>query len=94
MTEPMIESAFVIPAETSFEAALRELDARVRELETESLPLAEALKAFQHSQALIQHCESQLMAAETQLVKVLQQNPNTAHWELQPFESEPTGAHS
>lgn len=76
-----------IPANKSFEEALRDLDALVRELESEALPLSEALNAFQQSQALIQHCEKTLATAETQLVKVLQHNPATADWELQPFDT-------
>ena len=51
----------------SFEAALAELEAIVREMETGKLPLEQSLAAFERGTALLRHCQEALGAAEQKL---------------------------
>jgi len=60
-----------------FEESLSELEKLVGRLESEEIPLAEAIAAFEKGQSLIKACEEQLQAAE-QVVKQLLQTPETA----------------
>ncbi|MGE3726124.1 MAG: exodeoxyribonuclease VII small subunit [Candidatus Sericytochromatia bacterium] len=60
-----------------FEESLSELEKLVGRLESEEIPLAEAIAAFEKGQSLIKACEEQLQAAE-QVVKQLLQAPETA----------------
>ena len=54
-------------APLSFEAALAELEAIVREMEAGKLPLEQALAAFERGTALLKHCQDELNAAEQKL---------------------------
>ncbi len=51
----------------SFEAALAELEAIVREMEAGQLPLEQSLAAFERGTALLKHCQAALGAAEQKL---------------------------
>ncbi len=51
----------------SFEAALAELEAIVREMEAGQLPLEQSLTAFERGAALLKHCQEALAAAEQKL---------------------------
>lgn len=53
----------------NFETAIEALEDIVSELESENLPLEEALKAYTRSQELIQTCQSQLQKAEAQIAQ-------------------------
>ncbi|MBT9544569.1 MAG: exodeoxyribonuclease VII small subunit [Candidatus Sericytochromatia bacterium] len=55
-----------------FEESLSELEKLVGRLESEEIPLAEAIAAFEKGQNLIKACEGQLQEAE-QVVKQLLQ---------------------
>ncbi len=55
-----------------FEESLNELEKLVGRLESEEIPLAEAIAAFEKGQNLIKACEGQLQEAE-QVVKQLLQ---------------------
>lgn len=55
-----------------FEESLGELETLVNRLESEEIPLADAIAAFEKGQSLIKACEAQLQAAE-QVVKQLLQ---------------------
>jgi exodeoxyribonuclease VII small subunit len=50
--------------ELGFEAALDELEKRVRKLEGGELPLEDALALYEEGVALAQRCQDQLEAAE------------------------------
>jgi exodeoxyribonuclease VII small subunit len=51
----------------SFEAALAELEAIVREMEAGQLPLEQSLTAFARGATLLKHCQEALTAAEQKL---------------------------
>ena len=60
--------------DTSFEAALAQLEARVRTLEGGEVPLEQALTLFEEGVALARTCHEQLEAAE-QRVAALSRGP-------------------
>ena len=51
----------------SFESAVSELEAIVNQMETNQLPLQDALNAFKHGTALLQQCQKTLADAEQQV---------------------------
>jgi exodeoxyribonuclease VII small subunit len=53
--------------EISFESAVRELEAIVNQMETNQLPLQDALNAFKHGTALLQQCQKTLADVEQQV---------------------------
>ncbi|WP_333845317.1 exodeoxyribonuclease VII small subunit [Limnohabitans sp.] len=54
----------------SYEAALKELEGLVQEMESGQLPLADLLSGYQRGAELLSHCRGQLDAVEQQ-IKVL-----------------------
>ena len=54
----------------SYEAALKELEGLVQQLESGQLPLADLLSGYQRGAELLSHCRAQLDAVEQQ-IKVL-----------------------
>lgn len=59
------------PVETlSFEAALAELEAIVRDLETGKAGLEESIRAYERGNALKAHCESRLREAREKIEKI------------------------
>jgi exodeoxyribonuclease VII small subunit len=68
-------------APKTFEAAVSELENIVRQMETGSLPLEQALEQYRRGVALIRHCQEKLDAAEQQ-IKILEGNT------LVPFRSD------
>ncbi|MDR2015845.1 MAG: exodeoxyribonuclease VII small subunit [Azoarcus sp.] len=61
------------PAPKTFEAAVSELETIVRQMETGSLPLEQALEQYQRGVALLRHCQDKLDAAEQQ-IRILEGN--------------------
>ena len=53
--------------EPSFEAGLADLEAVVKELETEGLPLERAIQIFEKGVALSDRCRKQLEEAESKI---------------------------
>jgi len=51
----------------SFESAVTELEAIVNQMETNQLPLQDALNAFKHGAALLQQCQKTLADVEQQV---------------------------
>lgn len=51
----------------SFEDAVRELELLVSQMESNQLPLQEALAAFRRGSALLQHCQKTLTDVEQQI---------------------------
>ncbi|MCL2161023.1 MAG: exodeoxyribonuclease VII small subunit [Betaproteobacteria bacterium] len=51
----------------TFEAAVSELETIVRQMETGSLPLEQALEQYQRGVVLLRHCQDRLDAAEQQI---------------------------
>ena len=51
----------------SFESAVSELEAIVNQMETNQLPLQDALNAFKHGTALLQQCQKKLADVEQQV---------------------------
>jgi exodeoxyribonuclease VII small subunit len=54
----------------SYEAALKELEVLVQQMESGQLPLADLLSGYQRGAELLSHCRAQLVALEQQ-IKVL-----------------------
>lgn len=77
LASPGTASAFICPTimiktsrpalPATFEAALTELEAIVREMETGQLPLEESLASYERGAALLKHCQEALGAAEKKL---------------------------
>lgn len=62
------------PAEArSFEAALRELEARVQKLESGDLPLDDALRLFEEGVGLVRGCHERLDAADARIITLSNQ---------------------
>lgn len=66
----MTKSSPKVPPAT-FEAALAELEAIVREMEAGQLPLEESLAAYERGAVLLKRCQEALGAAEQKL-KILE----------------------
>jgi exodeoxyribonuclease VII small subunit len=60
-----------VPPPKTFEAAVSELETIVRQMETGSLPLEQALEKYQRGVALLRNCQERLDAAEQQ-VRILE----------------------
>ena len=54
----------------SFEEALVELEAIVRNLETGKVPLEESIAAYERGAALKKHCENKLRDAQAKIEKI------------------------
>jgi len=63
MDEPEIETL-------SFEAALAQLEAIVRSLETGTAPLDESIELYQRGDRLKRHCEARLKAAQARIDQI------------------------
>ena len=61
-------------AETNFEDSLQKLEAIVKRLEEEEIPLETSLKLFAEGQTLARACERQLKAAENQIRQLLEKD--------------------
>jgi exodeoxyribonuclease VII small subunit len=59
-------------SEPSFEDSLQKLEAIVRRLEEEEIPLEQSLKLFAEGQTLARSCDTQLKAAENQIRQLLE----------------------
>ncbi|MCY3835187.1 MAG: exodeoxyribonuclease VII small subunit [Anaerolineaceae bacterium] len=59
----------------SFEAAFAELESTLAQLESDSLPLEQALAMYQRGSQLAQYCQSLLDSAEQRLEVLEQGNP-------------------
>jgi exodeoxyribonuclease VII small subunit len=60
-------------APKTFEAAVSELETIVRQMETGSLPLEQALEQYRRGIILLRHCQDKLDAAEQQ-IRILEGN--------------------
>lgn len=54
----------------TFEGALRELEDRVRRLDSGELPLEDALRQFEEGVGLVRECQELLDAAERRIVEL------------------------
>ncbi len=63
MDEPEIQAL-------SFEAALAQLEAIVRSLETGTAPLDESIELYQRGDRLKPHCEARLKAAQERIEQI------------------------
>ena len=69
-----------VAPDLSFEDAVRELELIVTQMESNQLPLQEALGAFKRGSALLQHCQKTLTDVEQQ-IRILNESG-----ELSPFQ--------
>lgn len=60
--------------EGGFEELLQKLEAIVKQLEEEEIPLEKSLKLFAEGQTLARACEERLKTAEIQIRKLLEKN--------------------
>ncbi|MBP8006787.1 MAG: exodeoxyribonuclease VII small subunit [Acinetobacter sp.] len=67
----------------SFESAVRELEAIVNQMETNQLPLQDALNAFKHGTALLQQCQKTLADVEQQVRILSDENQLQNHQDKQ-----------
>ncbi len=72
---------------TDFEAALKELEGIVEQLENGDLPLERALELFERGVKLSRECQKRLEEAERK-VEILVKNAS-GDYEIQPFEEPP-----
>lgn len=61
-------------SDLNFEESLQKLEAIVKRLEEEEVPLESSLKLFAEGQSLARACEEQLKAAENQIRQLLEKN--------------------
>lgn len=61
-------------ADLNFEESLQKLEAIVKRLEEEEIPLESSLKLFAEGQTLARACEEQLKAADNQIRQLLEKN--------------------
>ena len=66
-----------------FENAIEQLSLAVQQLESNDLPLDQALKQFEHGVKLGNHCQQILQQAEQQVSQLIEEHQN-----LQPFSPE------
>ena len=69
----------------TFETALLELDAVLRELESDTTSLDDALAKYERGVALLRQCYGQLKNAEQKIVQLTGTNPDGSPV-LEPFE--------
>ena len=69
-------------AKLSFEDALGELESIVRDLESGSRKLDEAIDAYERGAALKKHCEAALLKAQTRIDKISLAPDGTPQTEL------------
>jgi len=69
-----------------FEQSIQKLEALVKNLESGSMPLEEALTAFQEGVGLVKHCQSLLSQAEQKVDLLIKANAESV--ETKPFSSE------
>jgi exodeoxyribonuclease VII small subunit len=67
----------------SFESAVRELEAIVNQMETNQLPLQDALNAFKPGTALLQQCQKTLADVEQQVRILSDANQLQSHQDKQ-----------
>ena len=70
----------------SFEDALEELEAIVRELEAGEAPLEDSIAAYERGTALKRHCEEKLRDAQVKIEKISISDDNTI--KTQPLDPE------
>ncbi len=63
------------PAALSFEEAVARLEAIVKAMEGEAVPLSESLRLYEEGIALVRRCSGELETAE-QRVRILQKTPD------------------
>ncbi len=72
-----------------FEAAIEALENMVEQLESDDLPLEQAMSTFEQSQALIRSCQQQLTQAEERVqILVRQLEADGYRYELESFDDE------
>jgi exodeoxyribonuclease VII small subunit len=59
-------------AALSFEAAMKELETVVSELEKGTVPLEQSIKLYERGAALRSHCEQKLKEAEEKVLRITQ----------------------
>jgi len=61
----------------TFEESIKELETIVNKLESNEIPLDDAISAFEESQKLIKSCEKQLSVAEKKMKKLIKTSQST-----------------
>ncbi len=71
---------------TQFETSLQKLESLVKNLESGSLPLEEALTAFQEGVGLVKNCQTLLAQAEQKVEILIKASADSI--ETKPFQSD------
>lgn len=66
----------------TFESALRELEDRVRKLDSGDLPLEDALRLFEEGVGLVRECQELLETAERRIVELSESSAGIAEKDL------------
>ncbi len=69
-----------IAPETTFEAALQELEALLKEMESGTLPLEELIGRFERGTALSQYCRKKLDSLEKRIEVLLKDDGGNGEW--------------
>lgn len=69
-----------INPETSFEAALQELENLLKEMESGNLPLEELIARFERGNALSQYCRKKLDSLEKRIEVLVKDDGNNGEW--------------
>jgi exodeoxyribonuclease VII small subunit len=67
----MTDTAAAIPADLSFEDALKRLETIVSRLESGQAPLEESIALYEEGARLKAHCEARLKAAQLRVEKIV-----------------------
>lgn len=69
-----------INPETTFEAALQELESLLKEMESGNLPLEELIARFERGNALSQYCRKKLDSLEKRIEVLVKDDGNNGEW--------------
>lgn len=69
--------------ELNFEDALKELEKRVKDLESGNIPLDDAISSFTEAMKLAKQCNEKLTNAEENINKILNKDGNLEDFEIE-----------
>lgn len=69
-----------IAPETTFEAALQELETLLKEMESGNLPLEELISRFERGNALSQYCRKKLDSLEKRIEVLVKDDGDSGEW--------------
>lgn len=73
-------SKIEIAPETTFEAALQELESLLKEMESGNLPLEELISRFERGNALSEYCRKKLDSLEKRIEVLVKDDGGAGEW--------------